>query len=203
MDNNASLGAYAIMYVVQDKKNQVISLLLKNGVVVPNNASDMQIALLVTNLLKVSKSFYRDFSALVLNQETFNSMSMNMSGSYLNANGDFCENTANKVDSPTTYKLLCGTSTTTIASTPPKKDDTSWINQGLGLLQTGFQGFLQLDENKTKRELANASVELTANQATTLPPPPPTGIGTGAIIGLSLLGITVVGLIAYLIIKKK
>jgi hypothetical protein len=196
MDNNASLGAYAIMYVVQEKKNQVISLLLKNGVVVPNNASDMQIALLVTNLLKVSKSFYRDFSALLLNQETFNSMSMNMSGSYSNVEGfNFSQYTI----PPSPF----ASSTTPAPTTPAKKEDASWINQGLGLLQTGFQGFLQLDENKTKRELANASVQLSSNQATTLPLSPTTGMGTGAIIGLSLLGITVVGLIAYLIIKKK
>ena len=57
MNKNASLGAYGIMYVIQTKRSEVINLLLKNGVVVPMNATDMQIALLVTNLLKVSKSF--------------------------------------------------------------------------------------------------------------------------------------------------
>ena len=57
MSAKANLGAYGIMYVVQNKKSQVIALLLKNGVVVPSNATDIQIALLVTNLLKVSKSF--------------------------------------------------------------------------------------------------------------------------------------------------
>lgn len=63
MSKIANLGAYGIMYVIQTKRSEVIALLLKNGVVVPMNASDMQIALLVTNLLKVSKSFYKDFSA--------------------------------------------------------------------------------------------------------------------------------------------
>jgi hypothetical protein len=62
MTSKAKVGAYGIMYVVHNKKNEVISLLLKNGVVAPSNATDIQIALLVTNLLKISKSFYRDFS---------------------------------------------------------------------------------------------------------------------------------------------
>ena len=90
--DKTSLGAYAIMYVVKNKKNQVVSLLLKNGVVVPSNASDIQIALLVTNLLKVSKSFYADFSQLLLTQETAEGLLFDLSGSYLNVEGDFCKN---------------------------------------------------------------------------------------------------------------
>ena len=64
MNKNASLGAYGIMYVIKTKRSQVVALLLKNGVVAPSNASDMQIALLVTDLLKVSKSFSLRYSAL-------------------------------------------------------------------------------------------------------------------------------------------
>ena len=200
MGKNASLGAYGIMYVVQNKKSKVIALLLKNGVVVPSNATDIQIALLVTNLLKVSKSFYRDFSALLLNQDVVTGMSVNMSGSYANAVGDgqafdFSVFTGG---TPTT------TNTATNTSTPIKKESASWLNQGLGLLQTGFQGYLQLDDNKTKRELANASVQLSTSQASKdETPTPTTKLSTGAIVGLSLLGVTVVGLIVYFINKNK
>ena len=70
MNENENLGAYAIMYVVQNKKNEVFSLLLKNGVVVPSNATDIQVALVVTNLLKISSSFYDDFVPLLLDEET-------------------------------------------------------------------------------------------------------------------------------------
>ena len=42
------------MYVVRNKKSEVLSLLLKNGVVVPSNAQDVQVAFVVTNLLKIS-----------------------------------------------------------------------------------------------------------------------------------------------------
>jgi hypothetical protein len=210
MNKNSSLGAYGIMYVIKTKRSQVVALLLKNGVVAPSNASDMQIALLVTDLLKVSKSFYNEFSALLVNEDVIYGLSANMSGSYLNASGSFCENTANKVESPTTYKLLCGdssittTATTTATSTKDTKSTPSWINQGLGLLQEGFKGFLQLDENKTKRELADASVKISSDEVISKGDlPASTGLSTGAIVGISLLGVTVVGLVVYLIAKKK
>ena len=57
MTSNANLGAYGIMYVIENKKNEVISLLLKNGVAIPSNATNLQIGVIVTNLLKSSKSF--------------------------------------------------------------------------------------------------------------------------------------------------
>ena len=65
MSRYANIGALSIMYVVMNKRAEVIALLVKNGVKVPNNASDMQLALLVTNLLKISKAFSRDFNQLV------------------------------------------------------------------------------------------------------------------------------------------
>lgn len=210
MNENENLGAYAIMYVVTNKKNEVVNLLLKNGVVVPSDAQDIQIGFVVTNLLKISNSFYNEFSELLLDEETVGAVFSNMSGSYLNVNGssDFCKNTANKTESPSSYKLLCEkTSTTTgasITATKTDKDSASWLNQGLNLLQTGFQGFLQLDDNKTKRDLANASVKISNDEVikgeTT---PTKTGLGTGAIVGISLLGVTVVGLVVYLIAKKR
>jgi hypothetical protein len=159
---------------------------------------------LVTNLLKVSKSFYRDFSALLLSQEVVAGMSSNMSGSYANAGG--------VVDPAFDFGIFNtgGTSNTTATTTPkPTATSTntssaSWLNQGLGLLQTGFQGYLQLDDNKTKRALADASVKISDDTITKDETPlTPTKLSTGAIIGISLLGVTVVGLVVYLINKNK
>lgn len=207
MNENENLGAYAIMYVVHNNRNEVISLLLKNGVVVPSNAQDIQIGLLVTNLLKVSSSFYDDFVPLVLNEETFSGMSSNMSGSYSNAGGnaDFCGNIANKESSPSSYKLLCENSTATNSTTSTTSTKPSWLNKGLDILQTGFQGYLQLDENKTKRALADASVKVSQDivKNNELAPTTSKKLSTGAIVGISLLGVTVVGLVVYLIAKKR
>ena len=193
------------MYVVQNKKSDVLGLLLRNGVVVPSDASDLTIAMAVTNLLKVSKSFYNDFSKLLLNTDVIYGMSANMSGSYSIAGG--------VVDPPfdfsifnggTTPKTTTGT-TTSNTSTPPKttSSSTSWLNQGLGLLQTGFQGYLQLDDNKTKRALADASVQISEDEVIKKETPPPAGLSTGAVVGISLLGVTVVALVIYLIVKNK
>jgi hypothetical protein len=201
MSKNANLGAYGIMYVVKNKKSQVLALLLKNGVVVPSNASDITIALAVTNLLKVSKSFYRDFSALLLTQDVVGGMTSNMSGSYSNAGG--------QVDPAFDFSIFntgSVTTPTTTTNTPPKttSSSTSWLNQGLGLLQTGFQGYLQLDDNKTKRALADASVQISTDEVIkNETPTPSTGLSTGAIVGLSILGVTVIGLVVYLITKNK
>ncbi len=203
MSKSASLGAYGVMYVVMNKKSQVIALLLKNGVVVPDNASDMQIALLVTDLLKVSKSFYKDFSALLVNKDVVYGMSVNMSGSYANAGGFVAPTTSFDTS---IFEQQTTTSTTPPKDTKPSGTTPSWINQGLGLLQTGFQGYLQLDDNKTKRELANASVQISQSgqgSSDSVLPPASTGMSTGAIVGLSLLGVTVVGLVIYLVTKKQ
>jgi hypothetical protein len=195
MNTNASLGAYGIMYVVKNRKSDVLSLLLKNGVVVPSNASDMTIALAVTNLLKVSKSFYLEFTKLLISEDTISGMSVNMSGSYANVGGDI------KYFDPSVFQGGKTNLTTPAKST---SGEVSWLNQGLELLQTGFQGYLQLDDNKTKRELADASVKISADEVTKKEDlPPPTGLSTGAIVGISLLGVTVVGLVIYLVVKNK
>jgi hypothetical protein len=203
MSANTNLGAYGLMYVVKNNKSDVLALLLKNGVVVPSNASDITIALAVTNLSKVSKSFYNEFSKLLLNQDTVSGMSANMSGSYSNFDGDspFCKNNDNKTSSPTTYKLICGNTTTTEDTTSKSENNSDLLNKGLGILQTAFQGYLQLDDNKTKRQLADASVIITNEEKKDKDKDK--GMSTGAIVGLSLLGVTIVGLVVYLIVKKK
>jgi hypothetical protein len=198
MTSNTNLGAYGIMYVIKNKKNEVIALLLKNGVAIPNNATNLQIGVTVTNLLKSSKSFYRDFSKILISQDVVVGMSSNMSGSYLNVEGfDFSKYTID----PSPFSDSTSTPSTT-STTSTSNSKSGFINQGLNILQTAFQGYLQLDDNKTKRELANASVIISETNPN-VTPPPPTGLSTGAIIGLSLLGIAVVGAIAYVIIKKK
>jgi len=190
------------MYVIENKKNEVISLLLKNGVAIPSNATNLQIGVIVTNLLKSSKSFYKDFSKLLLNQDTIVGMSSNMSGSYSNAVGMF-DYSNYVIDDSLFYPSKPSTSTTT-STTSVSSSKPSAINKGLELLQIGFQGYLQLDDNKTKRELASASVKISKDKANENDDTPPSkGLGTGAIIGLSVLGIAVVGTIAYFIIKKQ
>lgn len=209
MSKTANLGALSIMYVVVNKRAEVIALLIKNGVKVPNNATNMQLALLVTNLLKISKPFFRDFNELLSQKEVISGIFQGFDGSYSNAFGK----SKPFSNLPTFDKDLFPNSTTSTTTTPAKETKTGgnfWGN-ALGLLQTGFQGYLALDENKTKRELANASVQIKQSDVSLaekgiLPSgntPTPTGLSTGAIIGLSVLGIAVVGGVLYLALKKK
>jgi len=203
MSANTNLGAYGLMYVVKNNKSDVLALLLKNGVVVPSNASDITIALAVTNLSKVSKSFYNEFSKLLLNQDTVSGMSANMSGEFFNVNGF----QAPKTNFNDKIFPQYGNSTSTNTSTPIKDtksgSNSDVLNKGLGFLQTEFEGYLKLDDNKTKRQLADASVIITNTNADTKDVDKDKGMSTGAIVGLSLLGVAIVGLVVYLIVKKK
>lgn len=208
MSKNANLGALSIMYVVMNKRAEVIALLVKNGVQVPNNATDMQLALLVTNLLKISKTFSRDFNKLVSQKEVVSGIFTGFDGSFSYVNNYFS-------NLPTFDKDLFPTSntstTTNTKNTKDKKEGGGFFNNALSLLQTGFQGYLALDENKTKRALADASVQIKQSDVSLaekgiLPSgniPAPTGLSTGAIIGLSVLGIAVVGGVLYLALRKK
>jgi hypothetical protein len=125
-------------------------------------------------------------------------MSANMSGSYANVGG------SSQYFDPSVFQGGTPNLTKTPTTTTPK-ESPSWLNQGLNLLQTGFQGYLQLDDNKTKRELADASVKISSDELTKeeKTPTPTKGLSTGAIVGISLLGVTVVGLVIYLVVKNK
>lgn len=202
MNHNSNLGAYGILYVIKTQKNEVISLLLKNGVVVPNATTDIEVALIATNLIKSSKSFKNDFSKLLLNKDVIAGLSSNMSGAYSNANGGFDFSQYSINPNPIFPVTASQPSSTNTANTPDSS--SGFLNKGLSVLQTAFQGYLQLDDNKTKRALADASVQITdGSQFSNNVMPVESGMSTGAIVGLSLLGIAVVGAVAYVILKKK
>jgi hypothetical protein len=60
-------GAMTLVLLVQNYRSQMIALLLKNGVTVKSGASNQQIALIMANLLKISKSFSRDLQMFIQN----------------------------------------------------------------------------------------------------------------------------------------
>ena len=211
MSRYANLGALSIMYVVMNKRAEVIALLVKNGVKVPNNATDMQLALLVTNLLKISKAFSRDFNKLVTQKDVVSGVFSGFDGNYSYANNyfgnlpTFDQNLFSSPATPTTNPAV------TTTNTKDTKSGSNFWGNALGLLQTGFTGYLALDENKTKRELANASVQIKQSDVSLaekgiLPAGntlPKTGLSTGAIVGLSVLGIAVIGGVVYFAMKNK
>ncbi len=67
-------GVLTLVLLVRYYKSQMVALLLKNGVTVPNGASDQQIAMLMANLLKVSKSFFTDLNNFIQNPKVLQTL---------------------------------------------------------------------------------------------------------------------------------
>ena len=209
---NPSIGATSVMFVVMKKRAKLLALLTKNGIKYPANATDMQLALIVTNLLKVSKSFKKDFEQLVTEEDVIVGVFSGMDGFYSNFTFDTQQFDPNKFSKPSPtftppkakpYNLTFPKST----DTKPKEKSKFNLGSALELLQTGFAGYLALDENKTKKELAKASVQIKENDVKLgelglLEPPKKDGLSTGAIIGISLAGILVLGGVIYFATKK-
>jgi hypothetical protein len=212
---NPNLGATSVMYVVMKKRAKLLALLTKNGVKYPANATDMQLALIVTNLLKSSKSFKKDFEQLLAEEDTIVSIFSGMDGFYSNFTFNTQQFDPNAFSTPSStftppkakpYNLTFPKST----DTKPKEKSKFNFGSALELLQTGFAGYLALDENKTKKALADASVQIKQTdkelaELGVLPSgniPKKEGLSTGAIIGISLAGILVLGGVIYFATKK-
>ena len=212
---NPNIGATSVMFVVMKKRAKLLALLTKNGVKYPANATDMQLALIVTNLLKSSKSFKKDFEQLLAEEDTIVSIFSGMDGAYSNFTFETTTFDPNKFSTPSTtfappkakpYNLTFPKST----DTKPKEKSKFNFGSALELLQTGFAGYLALDENKTKKALADASVQIKQTdkelaELGVFPEDnklPSKGLSTGAIIGISLAGILVLGGVIYFATKK-
>lgn len=149
MNDDVNLVAQVIVSGVANDKAKVYALLLKNGVVLPQNTSDDDMAKVVSELLKKSKPFRKDFSDYVSNTQKSYS---NMSG-YSNANGFSYD--------PIDFSKPIFSSSTTPASTPASTTTKSsfWSTDNLsGLFNKGLDAYLQLDANATNKKLADASI---------------------------------------------
>jgi len=209
------------MFVVMKKRAELLALLTKNGVKYPANATDMQLAMIVTNLLKISKTFRMEFEQLLTEQDVIVGIFSGMDGEYSNYTGfDFPTFDPNvftpKPNSPSPsfgYTKPKPYDLTLVKSTDVKPKEKGKFNLGsaLELLQNGFAGYLALDENKTKKALAEASVKIKESDVKLgelgiLPEGnklPSKGLSTGAIIGISIGGILIIGVGIYFAMKNK
>lgn len=226
-------GAMTLVLLVKYYKSQMIALLLKNGIKVQDRATDQQIAMLMANLLKVSKSFYNDLNAFIQNPKVLQvlagGMSQNaqyyrMSGrGYMNAFGDDIDLPDNigyqsqfgldlGTSSSSTTTPASNTTTTTETKTPDKKGFFSDINLG-DLLSQGLDAFASYDKNKTDRAIAEAKArlnrDLTPDEIVKIEEKvkedskEKDGTSTTTIVVLSLVGIAVVGTIIYFVARPK
>jgi hypothetical protein len=223
---NPEMGALTLVLLVNMYRNQMINLLVKNGVVVNDEMSDEQIAILMGNLLKVSKSFYNDLTAFLSNPKVIEKLAggidgmaeyFKMTGSgYLNIYG-------NNTPFPSTinYQSQYGlnlnsgsTPTNTSNKTTEKKRFFDDLNFG-DLFNKGLNAFLTFDTNKANTKIAGYQSQIAQaggyvpninfpNQGNTNPnDKPKSGTSTTTIVVLSLLGVAVIGTIIYFVTRPK
>jgi hypothetical protein len=205
MNNQVDLGASVLIYVVRNFRSQVVALLLRNGVIVPSGSTDVQVAQLVTELLKVSKSFNADFMKLLATQEVATGFASSFDG-YFNYDGfDTKDPLGYKSQFSTTDFLNPPKSGTTKTKDDKKPFDWGKVFEGL---QFGVTSYLQADKNKTDRALANASVQTSQNQllisqgSGTGAGIPPKGSNTVLYVVLGLVGVGLLGTVVYFATKK-
>ena len=221
-------GAMTLVLLVQNYRSQMIALLLKNGVTVKSGASNQQIALIMANLLKISKSFSRDLQmfiqnpkvvevlagGLIQNTEYFRASGFadknNDNAKYFRADG-FMSATGNKYGIPDVSFKPDDSET---SGTPPKTSFWSGLNFA-DLLNKGLQTFGNIDKNKTDREIANAQAQVGANvgafnvgsgsgsEKGNDDDGDGDGISTTTIVVLSLVGVAVIGTIIYFVTRPK
>ena len=173
-------GAMTLVLLVKYYKSQMVALLLKNGVTVPRGASDQQIAMLMANLLKVSKSFFSDLNAFIQNPKVIQTLAggmmqtaqyFRMSGkAYLNGTGGMfdTQDFPDDLGFQSQYGLNLGTtsstntastSTTTGETTPPKKGGF-WSDLNFGNIFSQTLGaFGQWNTNQANVAIANAHAQ--------------------------------------------
>jgi hypothetical protein len=218
MAQSAQTGAFTLMLLVQNYRSQIVALLLKNGITVPSGASDKQIVQIMANLLKISKSFYKDIMLFLKNPKVINNIggAFSQNAEYFRADGF-----AGKKQGNAQYFRADGFMNsdggedgyTDTSATPPKK--SFWDNLNLGdLLTKGVDTLVTLDTNKTNRAIADARAKAG------LPPlveetyvdeegvvkkktPDDEKMSTTTIVVLSLVGIAVIGTIIYFVTRPK
>ena len=170
----AQTGALTLVLLVKFYRSQMIALLVKNGIVVNNNATDQQISTLMANLLKVSKSYFKDLNDFITNPNVVQRLAggiqqtvqySNMSGSaYMRADGDtsnsdnldqMMTDVNSMTDNPTDPALPTPTGTGTGTGTPASSGGGFFSNINIGdIIKGGLNLFGQYTKGQTDAEIA-------------------------------------------------
>jgi hypothetical protein len=186
MKPTADDGALTLVLLVKNYRSQMIALLIKNGVAVNDSSSDEQIAILMGNLLKVSKSFAKDLNDFVMNPKVAEVIVGGFSqtaqyfrmsgGSYLNGSGQFGQFQDYEVPDSIGYESQYGLGTNSSSTTndPVLNSATTNTNSGTnsgGSTTSWWSGIKEnwstylgdtikligvLDTNKANTKIANS-----------------------------------------------
>lgn len=207
-------GAMTLVLLVNNYRSQMIALLLKNGVTVPNNASSQQIASLMANLLKFSKSFAMDLQKFISNPKVIEVLAGGFSenAEYFRASGF-----AGRQEGNAQYFRVTSTDDDTESTSTPPKKGGFFSDLKLGdLISKGLEAFGSYDTNQTNRAIADARAKAglppesgsttTTTETDENPDKKKTtkdGLSTTTIVVLSLVGVAVLGTIIYFVARPK
>jgi len=167
-------GAMTLVLLVKYYKSQMIALLLKNGVTVPRGASDQQIAMLMANLLKVSKSFFVDLNNFIQNPKVIETLAggMTQTAEYFKMSGNaqyfrmsgnaqyFKMSGKGYMNSTGGEDGFTDTGEPAPSGTPIKDKEGFWSNLNFGnLFSQALGAFGQFNTNQANVAIANAHAQ--------------------------------------------
>lgn len=220
-----------LAYVLDQRTDNIRELLVRNGYAQANDLSKADLQIVFLGAIKDSEPFRNDVSAYLTGlvqdkalsfvqqprQTTFNMVEA-FKGNWgdakkpkgskkLNASGDgFLNDTGPTTPATTATPSSSGSFWSTLGSVVNKDTLTSLFNTGLSAVST------KLQSNATKSSEANALElerirlqQIQAQAAATAAGggTKPAGLSTGAIVGIAVGGVAVLGLIIFLATKKK
>lgn len=195
MENNFGL---ILLDLVRKNKDKFLGLLRRNGVLVNTNTSNEDLTNMILKAMQKSESFKKETVLLM------GVLMSSSDSSFANFTDlpQFSETLGytNKYIPQTTNQT---TSTTTTKTDKPKKDFADTTVGGIfDKLFTIGNKYLENKELDVRKVEAQAGQAIAVSNIPSNVPPPPKS-NTGLYIGLGVGGLALVGLLVYVISKKK
>lgn len=215
--NITKRGLFAVAAkTIDEKRPEVVALMQRYGVNVSKNDDDSKIDAAFLALIRTSRGFRKDFATLAVEPaQTIQSQYGNASG-HLSISGRGIGSSTTTTTTPTPLEPTGGVTieNRNVENRVPKEKGRfgSWvggvfdkdtmqniINTGLGIWayqKTGGAGVGGMTPIDQGRQDYSGNTGGTGNEEK------PKGLGVGAIIGISLVGIALVGGVIYAVTKK-
>jgi hypothetical protein len=209
MKNNFGL---ILLDLVRSNKDKFLGLLRRNGVLVNTNVSNENLTNMILGAMKKSESFNKEAVTLMSVLMSSSDKSFSNAVGLLNTNAPitFGSSSSNAFENTQTFDPIFSTSTTSNSSSPTtttnKKDfaDTT-VGSIFDKLFTLGQSYLTAEELKTRQKEAEAGVIIAQSgsndsQGGNVQAPKS---NVGLYVGLGIGGLALVGVLVYIIAKKK
>jgi len=230
---NGNVGASVVVLLVKYYKQKMVALLKRNGVNVPDRASDNDIIMLVTATLKSSNAFRKDVKKFISNPRVLASLFsqfknftddskffgfteeadyfrfteeadyFRMDG-YKNATGFAQQTFSPNLNLTSQYGLDFSTPTTpSTTSTEQPKQTGSFWSKAFDFVNKGIDTFVTLDTNKTNRAIADSQTKVNDSSDGGVLNLPPQKNNTTTYVILGIVGVALLGAVIYFASKKR